>query len=322
MIKQIVLCLLGFSVAVSASNAAVFINTPWESKTAGMGGAVTSVYGQFNTPAVNPAGLYGNQKRHASITTYRIIDADYTVLNFISPTWFQSVLGISTVVVMVDGGKETVYDRTQHQYVHTGRYFGYAGDGMQVSLARSVFKHTRHAELNWDIDVIAGVTARWVNEHLTDYRASGNGLDIGTLTILKHDWLSQRGWKHISWGLSVQNSAQSGIRWNTASKRQSDMPKIIRTGLGLQSTHNTLLTIDVHKRTNRDASIILGGQYYVSPFTPIRVGITPNQSLSFGLGFYIGSLQFDTSITTAMRQANSADTTNLDVLRLTMGVVF
>jgi len=193
MIKQIILCLLGFSVVALASNAAVFMNTPWDAKTAGMGGAVTSVYGQFNTPSVNPAGIYGIQNRYASITTYRIIDADYTVLSFMSPLWFQSVIGISTVGVSSEGAKETVYDRNQHQYVQTGREFGYQGFGGQVSFARSVFKRDTNCQQGIDFEVIGGINTRWVTESLAEYRSSGYGVDTGALAIIKHNGLAQRG---------------------------------------------------------------------------------------------------------------------------------
>jgi len=122
--------------------------------------------------------------------------------------------------------------------------------------------------------------------------------------------------------MSIQNSVQSGIQWNTASQRRSDMPKIIRTGLGLQSKNNTLLSIDVHKKTNREAHISLGGQYFINPEIPIRFGISPNQSLSFGLGVYISALQFDASITAPMSHDKSKEATSLDVLRLTLNVLF
>jgi hypothetical protein len=85
-------------------------------------------------------------------------------------------------------------------------------------------------------------------------------------------------------------------------------------------TPEWLLTTDIQQIEGYDSVLLVGSEYQVLPFLPLRIGWQPAQ-LSVGLGLCLNaSMQVNVSLATPLK--NKGKNADLDVVRLSIATVF
>jgi hypothetical protein len=286
----------------AASNAAAFMDNPWGASADAMGGALTADSGRIDAFFINPAGLVGVSQSNLQFTSYRQLITNYTTLLWAVP-YKSGTVGLGYVSAVTDLSMETTIGNGG-DVVATGGSFNYVGQGLVFSMAHPVAAR---------LDVGASIT--WIQESMYGYQANGRGVDVGA--IWRSPWLAS---KRLAWGLSVRHAVRPQLTWNTPSGASADMPRRVQLGMRVSPTPEWLLTTDIQQIEGYDSVLLVGSEYQVLPFLPLRIGWQPAQ-LSVGLGLCLNAfMQVNVSLATPLK--NKGKHADLDVVRLSIATVF
>jgi len=267
-----------FSQDGSGGQPGAFLRIPINARANGMGGAFTSIADDPSAGWWNPAGFaFINRFQVSGMYTNLTMDRIHNFAGISLPFGNGNTLGISWIQFGVKDidGRDLAGQPTQK--------FDDKENAMGISYA---FRMGPYFAL--------GVTGKYIFHSISEYKATGYGLDAGILMNIENVF-------HL--GFVVQDIS-SKIKWNTESGLEETFPKVYRAGLGISGGEIPfLLSIDAIKQERVDGiKIRTGGELWImNKFLALRGGYTSNEitlggsihlfTESFGLQFDYAYLQ-------------------------------
>jgi hypothetical protein len=256
-----------------------FLKVGVGARAAALGGAYTTIAGDLETTAWNPAGLYAVGERAASVSlTSYLVDTEAGFLSVAQP------VGDRMVALHLN-------------YFTYGDLQGTDTDGQSTGTfgAFDMAAGLSAAQPLWGDRLTVGATAKWIRSGIDDYSASAWAVDLGVLT---------RGpVPGMTFGASLSNvgSVLSGF----TDGHDDSLPVLMRAGVSHRPAHfpvPLLLAVDVTMPNDNDPYVTFGAEIDVAGGLTIRPGYSLQQSglegdeavgISAGAGLDLKGLRLD-----------------------------
>lgn len=248
--------------AGSASN--LLLRFPASARVSGISEAYTGLANDENTILYNPAGLPNLNSTVISLNHAEWLE-DIRIDNIIygQRLTYNTSIGISFTHMWMPAiqGKD--------QYGQATEDFNVSSSIIQFGLGYKIQRA-----------IYLGLTAKYFQDKLANYIATGFAFDIG---IFMHTAI-----KNLTLGLSVQNLGDK-IRYD---KLSQEIPLTFRGGLAYHILNKRLtMTADIVKFSDTDLNLYTGIEYNIQQSFIIRLGnqYSNSRSLSpsYGLGFVL-----------------------------------
>ena len=218
----------------SGGQPGAFLRIPVNARANGMGSAFTAVVHDPTAGWWNPAGLgFVEQIQLAGMYSVMSMDRLHNFAGLAIPFGKGGALGINWLqfgVSDIDGRDIT------------GQPTGKFNDNEMAFGLSYAFKIGPVFSI--------GVTGKYLNHSLQDYKASGFGADAGVMLNIN---------KMFHAGFTFQNITGS-LKWNTDSELKETLPKVYRAGVGFKpAIFPLLITLDAAKIENEDKMKIYAG---------------------------------------------------------------
>jgi hypothetical protein len=252
-----------------ASSAASFTQRPNDARSFGLGSSTTALSQYGSAGYWNPAALgFVRSSELSSMQSTILGDVNYMALGYnhlAEPSFWDIAWGVNLVNVRVEDIKEAVYDNSTDSAWLTGDTFGYYGNALVLSAAKTFGSR-----------LSVGLNLKHIQEQLDNNSASGTGLDAGLIYKLN---------SRTTMGLTYQNTLAPQLAWDTSSKTVEKMPSNLILGISYQVDRHFLLSFDINTRSDRGLEGRFGGEYRFNDYFTLRAGYD-QQRLVIGTSIY------------------------------------
>jgi hypothetical protein len=252
-----------------ASSAGSFTQRPNDARSFGVGSA-TAALSQYGSASYwNPAALgFVRSSELSSMQSTILGDVNYMTLGYnhlAEASFWDIAWGVNLVNVRVEDIKEAVYDISNDSAWLTGDTFGYYGNAIVLSAAKTFSSR-----------LSVGLNLKHIQEQLDNNSASGTGLDAGLIYKLN---------SRTNIGMVFQNTVAPQLAWDTGSSTVEKMASNLVFGLSYQVDRRFLLSFDANVRTDRGLEGRFGGEYRLNDYFTLRAGYD-QQRLVMGTSIY------------------------------------
>ncbi len=311
-LKAVVILLLGIQFAFSQTKyAGAYLEVGVGARALGMGSAHVALSEDVYGFHWNPAGLAFLSNFQAG-TMYSEMFNSLSKQSFVSaamPIFGGATIAASWVRMSVDDIPEYVFDKTT---TSGQRVFG--GAAPLIGDPNGFFSNTNDAfifsfakyqqiivDLGWQyfefpIDFGYGANVKVLQQNLKDNTGSGVGLDIGLiLKIALKNVFDNDNYGDLTFGLNVQDIANTRITWDTDSKQKDDIERNFKYGFAYVQPFNGInsslaLAYDLDSRYNGGSH--LGTEFVYDQLLAVRVGLNQGD-FTTGAGVYIWKFKVD-----------------------------
>lgn len=177
-------------------------------------------------------------------------------------------------------------------------YFGNFNDAFIVSFAKYV---PWNMDLGWQyfevpVDLGFGFNLKMLRQALDDKTGSGVGLDAGVVMRMGlNDIFSEQYYGDLSFGLSVQDIANTQISWNTDSRHKDKVARNFKYGFAYVQPlpfMESKFTFSFDLNSRYAGSTHLGGELLVKSHFALRIGVNSG-FFTTGAGLYLWKLHLD-----------------------------
>lgn len=256
-----------------------FLKVGVGARAAALGGAYTTISGDLESTAWNPAGLYdvGDRAAAVSLTSY-LVDTEAGFLSVAQPAgnrmWALSI------------NYFTYGDLTRTD--EDGQVDGTFG-------AFDVATGLTAAQPLWGDRLTVGATAKWIYSGIDDFTSDAIAIDLGVLADGPVPGMT------LGASLSNVGSVRSGF----TDGYEDSLPVLMRAGISHRPAHfplPMLLAADVTLPNDNDPYFTFGAELTLAGGLTVRPGYSMQQSgldgdealgLSAGAGLDLGGMRFD-----------------------------
>lgn len=177
-------------------------------------------------------------------------------------------------------------------------YFGNFNDAFIVSFAKYV---PWNMDLGWQyfevpVDLGFGFNMKMLRQTLDDKTGSGVGLDAGVVMRLSlNDIFTEAYYGDLSFGLSIQDLANTQISWNTDSRHKDRIARNFKYGFAYMQPlpfMQSKFTFSFDLNSRYSGSTHLGGELLVKSHFALRMGVNSG-FFTTGAGLYFWKLHLD-----------------------------
>lgn len=293
--------------------AASFLELGVGARALGMGGAYVGLSDDATGFYWNPGGLALLPNLQAA-SMYAEIFKDLgkqSYVNAAMPIFGGAAISLSWIRVSVedipryefdDNGNISAADRINDEALTLDDepvgYFGNFNDAFIISFAKYI---PWNLDLGWQyfevpIDLGFGFNLKMLRQALDDKTGSGVGLDAGFIMRMGlNDIFSEPYYGDLSFGLSVQDLANTQITWNTDSRHKDRVARNFKYGFAYVQPlpfMKSKFTFSFDLNSRYSGSTHLGGELLVKSHFALRMGVNSG-FFTAGAGLYFWKLHLD-----------------------------
>ena len=315
--KRIYILVVVLTISLPAEEnryAASYLELGIGARALGMGGAYSALSNDATGFYWNPAGLAFLPSFQASSMYANLFNSmqKQSYVNFAMPIFGGATVSLSWIRVSSedipryefddDNGNITAWDRISGGALPltdaaTG-YFGNYNDAYIISFAKYV---PWNMDLGWQyfelpVDLGFGFNLKMLRQALDNKTGSGVGLDIGFISrIGLNELFSEPYYGDVSFGLSVQDAANTQITWDTDSKHKDRIARNFKYGFAYVQPLpfiDSKVTFIFDANSRYGGTTHLGSELFVKSHFALRIG-TNSCFFTAGTGLYLWKFQLD-----------------------------